>query len=635
MTTPHADDRPPDPGSTGAGAASGSSAGTRSPATPAAATTGRALLDAGHRAGTGATADAATEQRPRGPGTGPSGVRRLHPWDRKLHAYPDAGPRTGYLAVAVLATIVLYYQQYVGGSVGPAIMEHFGISFRFYLGVVVISSATGAVASLVAGLADRWGRANLVVFGLLAASLVTAVGIPSAPDPATYTALVAVVGFVEGMVLVASPALVRDFSPQLGRGTAMGLWTVGPVMGSLVVSEVASNTLDHLHAWQDQFHIAGATGLVVFVVAFVFLRELSPQLRDQRMVSVRERALIEARARGIDVAAATRRPWRQMVTPSVMVPALGISLFLLIYYAAVGFFVIYFSAVFGFSQAQANGLGNWFWAADAVAVVVIGALSDRVGVRKPFIVAGALAAIAMTTVFALRTTDAATSYATFVVIVSLMSASRGVAYSPWMAAFTETVEHRNPALVATGLAVWGWILRVVVAASFLVIPYVVTSVTPIAQYGRQLQAIEARYPAQVATLQAIDPATRAELAANQGNRAAVSAAIGQVAAHLHVTEPQAVTRLVAASKVPPADRAYLAAHGAQVLAARRQAPGQWQAWWWVCVAGEALLLPTVLFMSGRWRRSSARRDAEEHRRRVDAELAALHAAAGPAPATMS
>ena len=587
-------------------------------------------------ASVGATPDRTSPDR-----TSPGGVelasawssRRL--WDRTLHHYPERGQRSAYLAVAVLASIVLYDQQYVAGAVAPSLLAHFHISFRFYLTVVVVASAAGAVASLVAGLADRWGRANLVVWGLLVASLVTTFGIPAAPDAMAYAALVAVVGFVEGMVLVATPALVRDFSPQMGRGTAMGMWTLGPVMGSLVVSEVASNTLDHLHAWQDQYHIAGITGMVVFLVALVFLRELSPQLRDQRMVSMRERALVEARARGIDVHAAVRRPWRQMATGSVIVPAVGISLFLLIYYAAVGFFVIYFTSVFGFSQAQANGLGNWFWAADAVTVVVVGVLSDHVGVRKPFIAIGGLAAVAMTIVFASRATEPATSYTSFVVIISVLSASRGFAYSPWMAAFTETVERRNPALVATGLAIWGWVLRVVVAIAFLVIPDVVSSVTPVVNDGSRLQAITARYPAQVATLQAIDPATRAALAANADDRTAIVAAIGQIAAHEHLPPARALTRLAAVRQVPAADRAFLAAHGPTVLVARRQAPGQWRTWWWVCVGGEVVFLPTVLMLAGRWRRSSALQDAAAHRRRVDAELAALHGTppASRAPAT--
>lgn len=554
------------------------------------------------------------------------------PWQRQLAHYPPTGRRVAYLAVVVLASVVLYYQQYVQGAVSALVLAHFQMSFRYYLTVLVAANAMGALASLAAGLADRWGRANLVVGGLLVAGLTTAFGIPAAPNRLVYAALVSVMGLAEGVALVATPALVRDFSPQVRRGTAMGVWTLGPVLGSLTVSEVASHTLDHLGAWQDQFHIAGLVGLVVFAVTFVGLRELTPQLRDQRMVSLRERVLVEVRARGVDVATALRRPWRQMMTSDVVLPAVGVSLFLLIYYAAVAFFVIYFTSVFGFSSAQANGLGNWFWSADAVAVVVSGALCDRLGVRKPFMVAGGVVAVVMTLVFASRATDPATTYGTFVVIISVMSASRGVAYAPWMTAFTETLERRNPALVATGLAVWGWVLRAVVAITFLVVPYVVTAASPVADYGPRLLAIETRYPSEVATLQAIDPGTRAALAHDQHDAAAIERAVQEIAAAQHVSSGQAVKKLLAVRTVPAADRRYLSDHGPQVLAARQQAPAQWQRWWWVCVGGELAFLPTVLVLAGRWRPSRARRDAEEHRRQVEAELARLTGASAGTPA---
>ena len=40
-------------------------------------------------------------------------------WKRDLDRYPDTGPRVWYLAVVVLATIVLYCEQYVTGGVAP------------------------------------------------------------------------------------------------------------------------------------------------------------------------------------------------------------------------------------------------------------------------------------------------------------------------------------------------------------------------------------------------------------------------------------------------------------------------------------------------------------------------------------
>src|SRR5262249_17348900 len=158
------------------------------------------------------------------------------------------------------------------------------MTFTYYVYISVVGNAIGAFSSLLAGLADRWGRANLVAYGLGVTGLLTLFGLPNAPDQLSFAILFALVSFVEGIILVAPPALGRAFSPQLGRASAMGFWTLGPVVGSLVLSEVSSNTLPVLPAWQSQFVICGIVGLVVFVIALFSLRELSPNLRDQLMV---------------------------------------------------------------------------------------------------------------------------------------------------------------------------------------------------------------------------------------------------------------------------------------------------------------------------------------------------------------
>ena len=86
----------------------------------------------------------------------------------------------------------------------------------------------------------------IVALGLVLRAKVTS-GVPGK----LQLAFESIVGFVEGMVLVATPALVRDFSPQVRRGAAMGLWTMGPVLGSLVVTDayialVSSGTISDL-----------------------------------------------------------------------------------------------------------------------------------------------------------------------------------------------------------------------------------------------------------------------------------------------------------------------------------------------------------------------------------------------------
>jgi MFS transporter, ACS family, D-galactonate transporter len=303
---------------------------------------------------------------------------------------------------------------------------------------------------------------------------------------------------------VATPALIRDFSPQVGRATAMGFWTSGPVVGSLIVAAVGSATVPAVvhtsRFWTHEFYICGVAGLVVFVIALIGLRELSPQLRDQLMVTMRDRALIEARAKGLDIEAALRHPWRQLLKADVIISSFAVAIMLLIYYTAVGFAVIYLTTVFGFSVKDANGLGNWNWGFNVIAVIMIGLISDYFRVRKPFMVIGGVAAAVMTVVYLLQAGHHP-GYYTLAIMLAILSFGLGVAYTPWMASFTETVEARNPALTATGLAIWGWIIRVVVFVSFLVIPAVINSVTPLVNYGSTVATYAATYKSQIAFAQ--------------------------------------------------------------------------------------------------------------------------------------
>jgi ACS family D-galactonate transporter-like MFS transporter len=170
------------------------------------------------------------------------------------------------------------------------------------------------------------------------------------------------------------------------------------------------------------------------------------------MYSTRERALIEARAAGIEPERALKGHWRQMLKLDIVGPAVAISAFLLLYFIFVAFLVLYLATVFGYSEARANQLANWYWITNAIALVVAGVLSDRLRVRKPFMIVGALISLLGVALFAAAATRPDTGYLTFALYFVLMSFGGGVAYVAWMAAFTETVEKRNPAATATGLA---------------------------------------------------------------------------------------------------------------------------------------------------------------------------------------
>jgi MFS family permease len=496
---------------------------------------------------------------------GHSGIRI---WNRELVAYPERDTRRMHLLLVVLITITLYYELYVGSGVATIMLAQLRIPFPIFVYILAAGNLLGAFASLLAGLADRFGRANLVVYGLLVVGLITLFWVPNVTNALQFGLSFGVVSFVEGIILVATPALIRDFAPQVGRATAMGFWTIGPVLGSLTVSAVNTLTLPIYQTWQSQFVICGVVGMVVFMLAFLFLRELAPALRDQLMVSERDRVLVELKAKGLDIEASLRHPWRQMMHVDVIASAFGVSVMLLAYYTAVGFGLIYLVTIFHFSVTQANVLANWTWGANAIALIAAGVISDRLRVRKPFMLAGGIGGAVMLWIWLLQAGQHP-SFATLAVISCVQTVFMGFAYVTWMASFTETVEAHNPALTATGLAIWGWLVRIVITACFLCLPMVVRSVTPL---------IEAPY---------------------------YMAAYQQALAN-HVTPSAPLLKALDAIK-----------------AAAAGAPAEWQEWYWICIGGVMVFIATIFVMRGRWSPAAARADDEAHDAAVARELHAL------------
>src|ERR1700722_2730847 len=482
-------------------------------------------------------------------------------WQRQLGTYPDTRPRMVYLGITVLATIMLYYELYVAGAVSTLILSNLHASFNFFVYLLAFGNLIGAFGALLAGLTDRLSRANPGVGGVLVTGVMTAFVLPSATNSWPYGIEGFAVGLVEGICLVATPALIRDFSPQMGRATAMGFWTVGPGAGRLVVAVVGSApapaVVTNDRIWTNQYVYCGIAGLVVFLIALVGLRELSPRLRAQLMVSIRDRAAIEARAKGLDIEAALKHPFRQLLKVDVVVSAFAVSVMLLIYYTAVGVSLISLTTVFGFSVKDGNGLGNWNWGFNIIAVLLVVIISDRFRVRKPFMVIGGVLAAVMVVVY-LEQAGHHPSYYTVAIMLALLSLGLGIAFAPWMASFTETVEARNPALTATGLAIWGWIQRVVVFVSFLIIPAVVSTVTPLVTYGTQVQTYAAQYGTQLA-FATQHPAIVADAQKVPASVLATAAAI-----------PPNVT--ATAAKIPPAVIATATADSVQLANAQKFAP---------------------------------------------------------------
>ena len=254
-----------------------------------------------------------------------------------------------------------------------------------------------------------------------------------------------------------------------------------------------------------------------------------------------------------------------------------------------------------------------------------------------------------------------TGYYGNVTVAVLLGMAIGCAYTPWMASYTEQVEAHNPALSAHGLAVWGWILRIVVALSFIVLPRVITTSTVLVDNqvaATNLQTFQAAQPyvpakgnlhppaapsSVIASLSEMKPTgpgqALAALLKSYGTSHDVIGAMGSVPASLklqlqgllafsplasdiqagrHVSEAQ-ITGVQASSP----QLAALLRVEPKLVPAQKASPAEWKRWWWVCAVGQLVFLVLVFFMRGRWSPRAAKADFDRHEELVASELSKL------------
>ena len=233
---------------------------------------------------------------------------------------------------------------------------------------------------------------------------------------------------------------------------------------------------------------------------------------------------------------------------------------------------------------------------------------------------GGMGAVLFLFLIYLRTPHADTSYFAWSMIMTGVGVYAGIAFATWMASFTETVEEVSPALIAHGLAVWGWILRSIVAVAFLLLPQVIGSVTPLVESGPAVQAAAAREAQFLPTVQA-HQAFLNDISARYPD--------GNVPDVVAKTVVETVGAEVATRLTTPegkADFALLGKQGAQVQKAQKDSPKQWQHWFLICLLGQLVFLPLIFVLSGPWSPRRAREEAEAHERIVQEEMARLHIA---------
>jgi MFS family permease len=377
-------------------------------------------------------------------------------WQRELAHYPATPARIWYMVVTLACAVALYSHAFVAVSVLPLLQRELGFTLQQFGLFFVLVFLVSAVSSLFGSLSDRLGRANLVVYGSILAALLT-LGVALTGTTRSFFIAGWILTFVEGVLQVTLLALVRDLSPRMSRAFALGFYSIGPWGGQILAATIASLTLPIYGTWQSQYVISSGLSLVVALIAFFGLRELGPGLRGQVVMTAHDAASLEEQAARFDAAAATRHPWRQMLRWSILLSALGYGLYNVPRYTFNVFLPTYLNGALAIPLAQANSIASIFGLAFISGSLVIGFYSDRLQVRKPFILIGTCAVALTLLLFMGLTPDSGLGMISLTLFC--LSFCLAIGNVTWLAAFTETAETINPALIGTALAIQGAILR--------------------------------------------------------------------------------------------------------------------------------------------------------------------------------
>jgi OPA family glycerol-3-phosphate transporter-like MFS transporter len=339
------------------------------------------------------------------------------------------------------------------------------MSLTVYGRIAALSVLVGGLSAGFGGiLSDRWGRVTILVptLTVTAACNFLLASVDSVTELFWIRCLML---FIEGAGITITASLVRDFSPRLGRAQAFAFWTWGPVGASFLASFIAGLTLPLFdNAWQSQAIIMGVVSLVMCAVIVWQIAEPSAALRAQVLQA--EQAV---EAEGDTRHARVRELFKH---PHLWAHVFGNTGWQVLYWTFAIFGQTILFGAFGLSPAAANRVVALGIVLNALAVVVVGRLSDRMQVRKPFTAVGTvLTAAALAYFIALIGPGVPVWHVT--AVYALLFLFMGIAYVPWMANFSENAEDVESRLQGSALGLWGMVVRIMIVVLLVVSPMVV------------------------------------------------------------------------------------------------------------------------------------------------------------------
>lgn len=381
---------------------------------------------------------------------------------RQIVKYPVGWLRIGLLVLVIIANIVANYEGELAPVV-PILLPYLHLTLTHYGYIIAGCAIVSAVVAIISGpYIDKIGRTFFVVFGTIVTSLVV-FAMCLVHNTGEFILMRVIMAIILGVSIPATTGLIRDFTPRVGRALGFGLWTFGPVGANYLAAYVAGATLPIFNnSWRSQFIIMGGFCLVVSVIVAFFIRDLSPGLRAQVIHDHTSVTNANQSAQMDDGAIAP--PKLVYGAFHIWALAVGIVLFLLLYFFTQAFGPVYLVTVFKFTPAVASSLASYFWLGNLVALIVVGMISDKLQLRKVFSFIGVIGLLIFM-YFWIHLIGHQVTAGRMMMYTTIQGVLLGIGFGPWMALFSENLEDIHPTLQATGWGLWGLVTNVLVAVA--------------------------------------------------------------------------------------------------------------------------------------------------------------------------
>jgi MFS family permease len=383
---------------------------------------------------------------------------------RTLETYPTGGYRWGLLILAVMATMVSFYEFGFSALLPLWIPTlHFSQEdFGYFLTFAVILSGVSAMAG--GPLADRHGRV-VVIDSCLAAIIILTFCNLLMTGFWSFVLVRGLMNFIAGLMWGALGGLTRDFSPRLSRGAAFGLLTAGAVLCQLLWNQVPALTLPIFHTWQSQIWIMGVLAVVMYIPVLLWLKDLHPRLRLMVMESESSAEAFESGDVPSEVPAGAMAMFGQLLGRwDAWVMVVGVVGFLSVAITIQNFGPLMFVQQYHYSPAEAAKMTALFWWLNLFMLVPAGWVSDYLQIRRPMSIVLSLATLALL-LWWVMTFNEPMSTMRLGTITFILGGLAATAFIPWCALYSEYLEDLSPALQATGWSFFQLNYRIFIAVS--------------------------------------------------------------------------------------------------------------------------------------------------------------------------